>query len=164
MMAIVVALTACGSAKPLRLGDVTLHDAEYPRGDVSGLPQYVTLTAEIDNSGGALRLKECRFWLYYNYRKVALVELDKTVKIARNSRNKVEMRLHIAVARNSQTMPLRRAIEQGEWENVQIGWEAKVRRGLLGTKIEQSPEPIEEVLSSKTLGEIREQMKDEKVE
>lgn len=155
-----VVLAACSGGNRIHLGEVTLIDVEYPTADESGLPQYVTLAAEVNNGGGALRLKECRFWLYYNHRKVALVELDRAVKVPRRSLSEVKLRMHVAVARNSQTLPLRRALQTGELENVQISWEAKVGKGLLGTKIEQSPEQIEEVLSAETIAEIQKIIKE----
>lgn len=154
IVALTVVLVACGSGSSIHIGEVTLVDVEYPTADENDVPQYVTLAAEVENSGGAIRLKECRFWLYYNNRKVAMVELERGVKIPRRSQSSVELRLHVAVARNSQTLPLRRALQTGELSNVQMSWEAKVGKGLLSKRIEQTAEQIEAVLTEETIAEI----------
>lgn len=162
MVVLAAMATSCSRPANVQVGQVEIIDAEYPTAEQEGLPQYVTLAAEVDNSGGAITLKECCFSLYYKWRKVAIVELTTPIKIPGRTRSRAEMRMHIAVARNSQTLPLKNALERGEMENVQVEWQAKVRQGIVSMRIEQPSGAIEEVLSAATIAEIKRLISEEK--
>lgn len=148
----------CGSMGRVELGRLTLSDVEYAEGDSAqtAIPQRMTLLAEVENQGGAIKIASCRIALYYKWRKIAIIDLEQGVKIAARGGSEVQLPMHVAVVRNSQTMPMQKALERGEIDNIQISWEARLRRGLLRKGIEQSAAPIEEVLSEQALEQIRE--------
>lgn len=149
---------SCSSTKGVSLGEVSLMDVEYAEGDSAqtAIPQRMTLLAEVENQGGAIKIASCRIALYYKWRKIAIIDLEQGVKIAARGGSEVLLPMHVAVVRNSQTMPMQKALERGELDNIQISWEARLRRGLLRKGIEQSAAPIEEVLSEQALEQIRE--------
>lgn len=142
----------CSSTHRVQLGDVALADVKYT--DQTDIPQYITLVGDVENQGGAIKIRSCSFSIYYKWRKIAILRLERGVKIPAQSTDEVLLPLHVVVARNSQTLPLRNALERGDMSNVQISWEAKVRRGVVGMKIEQETEPITTVLSDSTISRI----------
>ncbi len=142
----------CSSTHRVQLGEVALADVMYT--DQTDIPQYLTLVAEVENQGGAIKIRSCSFSIYYKWRKIAILKLEQGVKIPAQSSDEVLLPLHVVVARNSQTLPLRKALERGDMSNVQISWEAKVRRGVVGMKLEQEAEPITKVLSDSTISRI----------
>lgn len=147
----------CGSMGRVELGQLTLSDVEYAEGDSAStaIPQRLTLLAEVENQGGAIKVAKCRIALYYKWRKMAIIDLEQGVKIAARGGSEVLLPMHVAVVRNSQTMPMQKALERGELANIQISWEASVRRSLLRKRVERSAEPIEQVLSEQALEQIR---------
>lgn len=149
----------CSSAHRVQLGDVEVVDVVYAGED--SIPQYIALSGSVENQGGAIKIRSCDFAIYYKWRKIAILKLDQSVKVPAKSTDEVLLPLHIVVARNSQTLPLRKALERGDMSNIQISWEAKVRRGLLGMKIEQETEPITAVLSDSTINKIVEVFRSE---
>lgn len=149
-------IVGCSSARRVELQGVTLSQVTYPtESSEESLPQYITLAAEVVNDGGAIKINRCRFDLYYKWRKVAIVTLEKAVKIPGHKSSTVMLPMHIAVAHNSSTLPMRNALKRGEWDDVQIGWNAKVRRSIATLKIEQAAGAIDAVLSPETLEQIR---------
>lgn len=115
--------------------------------DESSLPSSIRLRAEVVNRGAKFKVQDARLRVSYGGRRVAMLLLEEAVTIPAQGRHKVEFKLRVAVARNSQSLPLLQAIRQGRWSDIGVDWQAKVRRGILSKRIEQPVQSASELLS-----------------
>lgn len=112
------------------------------------LPDRITLQADVENQGAKLTLKQGRVRIGYRGRRVVVLSLDEQVQLSARGVYRIEVPLRVAVARNSQSLPLREALRRHDLTDVEIDWEFKVRRGIGGKRIVQQSCNIAELLSA----------------
>ena len=152
MLALVaLAFVGCGEPKPISIEGfevLTASGATTADGDEWQLPSRLTLAVEVDNQGAKVRLSDCRLRVSYRGRRVLMIWTEQKVTIPAKSRSRVVVPLRLAIARNSQSLPLQQALSRKDLSEVTLDWECKASRGIAGKRIEQSGVAASEVLSA----------------
>lgn len=141
----------CGEPKPISVEGFELLTASGQTtmdGDEWQLPSRLTLAVGVDNQGAKVRLSDCRLRVSYRGRRVLMIWTEQKVTVPAKSRSRIVVPLRLAIARNSQSLPLQQALSRKDLSEVTLDWEAKVSRGLAGRRIEQSGVAASEVLSA----------------
>ena len=112
------------------------------------LPSHLTLLAEVDNQGSKVRMSDCRLRVSYRGRRVLMLWTEQKFTIPARSRSRIVVPLRLAIARNSQSLPLQQALSRRDLSEVTLDWEFKARRGIAAGRIEQSGVAASEVLSA----------------
>ena len=148
---VALAFVGCGEPKPISIEGfevLTASGQTATDGDEWQLPSRLTLAVGVDNQGAKVRLSDCRLRVSYRGRRVLMIWTEQKVSLPANSRSRVVVPLRLAIARNSQSLPLQQALSRKDLSEVTLDWEAKVSRGLAGKRIEQSGIAASEVLSA----------------
>ena len=93
-------------------------------------------------------MSDCRLRVSYRGRRVLMLWTEQKVTIPARSRSRIVVPLRLAVARNSQSLPLQQALSRRDLSEVTLDWEFKARRGIAAGRIEQSGVAASEVLST----------------
>ena len=148
---VALAFVGCGEPKPISIEGfevLTASGATTADGDEWQLPSRLTLAVGVDNQGAKVRLSDCRLRVSYRGRRVLMIWTEQNVSLPAHSRSRVVVPLRLAIARNSQSLPLQQALSRKDLSEVTLDWEAKVSRGIAGRRIEQSGVAASEVLSA----------------
>jgi hypothetical protein len=148
---VALAFVGCGEPKPISIDGfevLTASGQTATDGDEWQLPSRLTLAVGVDNQGAKVRLSDCRLRVSYRGRRVLMIWTEQKVSLPAHSRSRVVVPLRLAIARNSQSLPLQQALSRKDLSEVTLDWEAKVSRGLAGKRIEQSGVAASEVLSA----------------
>lgn len=148
---VALAFVGCGEPKPISIEGfevLTASGQTATDGDEWQLPSRLTLAVGVDNQGAKVRLSDCRLRVSYRGRRVLMIWTEQKVSLPAHSRSRVVVPLRLAIARNSQSLPLQQALSRKDLSEVTLDWEAKVSRGLAGKRIEQSGVAASEVLSA----------------
>ena len=152
MLALVaLAFVGCGVSKPVSVEGFELLTASGQTAtdaDEWQLPSHLTLLAEVDNQGSKVRMSDCRLRVSYRGRRVLMLWTEQKFTIPARSRSRIVVPLRLAVARNSQSLPLQQALSRRDLSEVTLDWEFKARRGIAAGRIEQSGVAASEVLST----------------
>lgn len=147
---VALAFVGCGEPRPVGIEGfevLTATGATTADGEEWQLPSRLTLAVEVDNQGAKVRMRNCRLRVSYRGRRVLMIWAEQKVSLPANSRSLVVVPLRLAVARNSQSLPLQQALSRKDLSEVTLDWECKVSRGIAGKRIEQSGVAASEVLS-----------------
>ena len=147
---VALAFVGCGEPKPISIEGfevLTASGQTATDGDEWQLPSRLTLAVGVDNQGAKVRLSDCRLRVSYRGRRVLMIWTEQKVTIPAKSRSRIVVPLRLAIARNSQSLPLQQALSRRDLSEVTLDWEAKVSRGIAGKRIEQSGVAASEVLS-----------------
>lgn len=120
-------------------------------GEEDGWPSRVVLQVEVDNPSSRVTLLSGRVRVSYAARRVAMLTLEDRVVVPARQRSVIDVPLHVAVQRTSQTMAFREAIEQHRSEQISVDWQVALRSRMAYVRTEQPPQPIDEVLSQEQL-------------
>lgn len=148
---VALAFVGCGEPKPISIEGfevLTASGQTTTDGDEWQLPSRLTLAVGVDNQGAKVRLSDCRLRVSYRGRRVLMIWTEQKVSLPAKSRSRIVVPLRLAVARNSQSLPLQQALSRKDLSEVTLDWECKVSRGLAGKRIEQSGVAASEVLSA----------------
>ena len=148
---VALAFVGCGEPRPVGIEGfevLTASGATTADGDEWQLPSRLTLAVGVDNQGAKVRLSDCRLRVSYRGRRVLMIWTEQKVSLPAHSRSRVVVPLRLAIARNSQSLPLQQALSRKDLSEVTLDWEAKVSRGIAGKRIEQSGVAASEVLSA----------------
>jgi hypothetical protein len=80
-----------------------------------------------------------------------MLTLEDKVVVPARSRSVVELPLHLAVQRTSQTLAFREALQREQADQIAIDWQVALRSRMAYIKHEQEPMPLERVLSPEQL-------------
>lgn len=147
---VALAFVGCGEPKPIAIEGfevLTASGQTATDSDEWQLPSRLTLAVGVDNQGAKVRLSDCRLRVSYRGRRVLMIWTEQKVTIPAKSRSRIVVPLRLAIARNSQSLPLQQALSRRDLSEVTLDWEAKVSRGIAGKRIEQSGVAASEVLS-----------------
>ena len=148
---VTLAFVACGEPKSVSIdgfevltvsGQTATDETEWQ------LPSRLTLSAEVDNLGAKVNITEGRLRVSYRGRRVLMIWAEQKFAIPTRSRSRIVVPLRLAVARNSQSLPLQQALSRRDLSEVTLDWEFKVRRGIAAGRIERSGVAASEVLSA----------------
>lgn len=148
---VALAFVGCGEPKPITIEGfevLTASGQTAMDSDEWQLPSRLTLAVGVDNQGAKVRLSDCRLRVSYRGRRVLMIWTEQKVSLPAHSRSRVVVPLRLAIARNSQSLPLQQALSRKDLSEVTLDWEAKVSRGFAGKRIEQSGVAASEVLSA----------------
>lgn len=148
---VALAFVGCGEPKPISIEGfevLTTSGQTTTDGDEWQLPSRLTLAVGVDNQGAKVRLSDCRLRVSYRGRRVLMIWTEQKVSLPAKSRSRIVVPLRLAIARNSQSLPLQQALSRKDLSEVTLDWEFKVSRGLAGKRIEQSGVAASEVLSA----------------
>ena len=148
---VVFAFVGCGTSKPVSVEGfevLTATGATTADGEEWQLPSRLTLAVEVDNQGAKVRMRDCRLRVSYRGRRVLMIWAEQKVSLPAHSRSRVVVPLRLAIARNSQSLPLQQALSRKDLSEVTLDWEAKVSRGIVGRRISQSGLAASEVLTA----------------
>ena len=148
---VALAFVGCGEPRPVGIEGfevLTASGATTADGDEWQLPSRLTLAVGVDNPGAKVRLSDCRLRVSYRGRRVLMIWTEQKVSLPAHSRSRVVVPLRLAIARNSQSLPLQQALSRKDLSEVTLDWEFKVSRGIAGKRIEQSGVAASEVLSA----------------
>ena len=140
-------LVGCGhEAMPI------VHGVEVQTLDEQeGWPSHVLLSVDVENPSARIKLLSARCRISYSSRRVAMLMLEDKVVVPARSRSVVELPLHLAVQRTSQTLAFREALQREEAAQISIDWQVALRSRMAYIKDEQEPVPLEQVLSPEQL-------------
>ena len=148
---VALAFVSCGEPKPVGIEGfevLTASGQTATDSDEWQLPSRLTLAVGVDNQGAKVRLSDCRLRVSYRGRRVLMIWTEQKVAIPAKSRSRIVVPLRLAIARNSQSLPLQQALSRKDLSEVTLDWEFKVSRGIAGKRIEQSGLAASEVLSA----------------
>ena len=148
---VALAFVGCGEPRPVGIEGfevLTASGQTATDSDEWQLPSRLTLAVGVDNQGAKVRLSDCRLRVSYRGRRVLMIWTEQKVSLPAHSRSRVVVPLRLAIARNSQSLPLQQALSRKDLSEVTLDWEAKVSRGIAGKRIEQSGVAASEVLSA----------------
>ncbi len=152
MLALVaLAFVGCGEPRPISIEGfevLTASGQTATDSDEWQLPSRLTLAVGVDNQGAKVRMSDCRLRVSYRGRRVLMLWTEQKFTIPAKSRSRIVVPLRLAIARNSQSLPLQQALSRKDLSEVTLDWEAKVSRGIAGRRIEQSGVAASEVLST----------------
>lgn len=140
-------LVGCGhEAMPI------VHGVEVQTLDEQeGWPSHVLLSVDVENPSARIKLLSARCRISYSSRRVAMLTLEDKVVVPARSRSVVELPLHLAVQRTSQTLAFREALQREQAAQIAIDWQVALRSRMAYIKDEQEPVPLEQVLSPEQL-------------
>ena len=135
-------LVGCGhEAMPV------IHGVEVETLDErDGWPSHILLRVDVENPSARIKLLSGRCRVSYSSRRVAMLTLEDKVIVPARSRSIVELPLHLAVQRTSQTLAFREALQSKKAESIAIDWQVALRSRMTYVKDEQGPMPLERVL------------------
>lgn len=148
---VALAFVGCGEPRPITIdgfevltasGQTTMDSDEWQ------LPSRLTLAVGVDNQGAKVRLSDCRLRVSYRGRRVLMIWTEQKVSLPAHSRSRIVVPLRLAVARNSQSLPLQQALSRKDLSEVTLDWEFKASRGIVGKRVSQSGLAASEVLSA----------------
>ena len=116
-----------------------------------GWPSHMLLRMDVENSSARIKLLSARCRISYSSRRVAMLSLEDKVVVPARSRSVVELPLHLAVQRTSQTLAFREALQREEADQIAIDWQVALRSRMAYIKHEQEPMPLDRVLSPEQL-------------
>lgn len=148
---VALAFVGCGEPKPVGIEGfevLTASGQTATDGDEWQLPSRLTLAVGVDNQGAKVRMSDCRLRVSYRGRRVLMIWTEQKVSLPAHSRSRVVVPLRLAIARNSQSLPLQQALSRRDLSEVTLDWECKVSRGIAGKRIEQRGVAASEVLSA----------------
>ena len=148
---VALAFVGCGEPRPVGIEGfevLTASGQTATDSDEWQLPSRLTLAVGVDNQGAKVRLSDCRLRVSYRGRRVLMIWAEQKVSLPAHSRSRIVVPLRLAIARNSQSLPLQQALSRKDLSEVTLDWEAKVSRGIAGKRIEQSGVAASEVLSA----------------
>ena len=148
---VALAFVGCGEPKPISVEGFELLTASGQTAtdaDEWQLPSRLTLAVGVDNQGAKVRLSDCRLRVSYRGRRVLMIWTEQKFTVPAKSRSRIVVPLRLAIARNSQSLPLQQALSRRDLSEVSLDWEAKVSRGVASKRIEQSGVAASEVLSA----------------
>ena len=148
---VALAFVGCGEPKPVGIEGfevLTASGQTTMDGDEWQLPSRLTLAVGVDNQGAKVRLSDCRLRVSYRGRRVLMIWTEQKVSLPAHSRSRIVVPLRLAIARNSQSLPLQQALSRRDLSEVTLDWEAKVSRGIVGKRVSQSGLAASEVLSA----------------
>jgi hypothetical protein len=148
---VALAFVGCGEPKPISIEGfevLTASGQTATDSDEWQLPSRLTLAVGVDNQGAKVRLSDCRLRVSYRGRRVLMIWTEQKVSLPANSRSRVVVPLRLAIARNSQSLPLQQALSRKDLSEVTLDWEFKVSRGIVGKRVSQSGLAASEVLSA----------------
>ena len=148
---VALAFVGCGEPRPVGIEGfevLTASGQTATDSDEWQLPSRLTLAVGVDNQGAKVRLSDCRLRVSYRGRRVLMIWTEQKFTIPAKSRSRIVVPLRLAIARNSQSLPLQQALSRKDLSEVTLDWEAKVSRGIAGKRIEQSGVAASEVLSA----------------
>lgn len=151
MALVALAFVACGEPKQVSIDSFEVLTASGLTTESASewqLPSHLTLLAEVDNQGSKVRMSDCRLRVSYRGRRVLMLWTEQKFTIPARSRSRIVVPLRLAVARNSQSLPLQQALSRRDLSEVTLDWEFKARRGIAAARIEQSGVAASEVLSA----------------
>ena len=154
---VALAFVGCGEPKPISIEGfevLTASGQTAMDSDEWQLPSRLTLAVGVDNQGAKVRLSDCRLRVSYRGRRVLMIWAEQKVSLPAHSRSRIVVPLRLAIARNSQSLPLQQALSRKDLSEVTLDWEAKVSRGIAGKRIEQSGVAASEVLSAAQQGQL----------
>lgn len=139
-----------GCARPLPPAIESIEVVES-KGVEDGWPSHVVLRVEVDNPSARVALLSGRVRVSYADRRVAMLTLQDKVVVPARQRSEIDVPLHLAVQRTSQTMAFREALQQHRAEQIAVDWQVALRTRMSYVKVEQEAKPIAEVLSAEQL-------------
>ena len=116
-----------------------------------GWPSHITLAVEVNNPTSRIKLLSGRVRLSYGGRRVAMFTLEDKVVVPARSRAIVEVPLHLAVQRHTQTMAFREALREHRAEQLGLDWQVALRSRMTYISREQTTKPIAEIFSPEQL-------------
>lgn len=120
-------------------------------GESEGWPSHITLAVEVNNPSSRIKLLSGRVRLSYGGRRVAMFTLEDKVVVPARSLSIVEVPLHLAVQRHTQTMAFREALREHRAEQLGLDWQVALRSRMTYISREQTTRPIAEVFSAEQL-------------
>ena len=151
MALVALAFVGCGEPKPISIEGfevLTASEQTTTDSDEWQLPSRLTLAVGVDNQGAKVRMSDCRLRVSYRGRRVLMIWTEQKFTVPAKSRSRIVVPLRLAIARNSQSLPLQQALSRKDLSEVTLDWEFKVSRGIAGRRIEQSGVAASEVLSA----------------
>ena len=148
---VALAFVGCGEPKPVGIEGFEVLTASGLSAESASewqLPSHLTLLAEVDNQGSKVCMSDCRLRVSYRGRRVLMIWTEQKFSIPARSRSRIVVPLRLAIARNSQSLPLQQALSRKDLSEVTLDWEAKVSRGIVGKRVSQSGLAASEVLSA----------------
>lgn len=139
-----------GCARPLPPAIESIEVVES-EGVEDGWPSHVVLRVAVDNPSARVALLSGRVRVSYADRRVAMLTLQDKVVVPARQRSEIDVPLHLAVQRTSQTMAFREALQQHRAEQIAVDWQVALRTRMSYVKVEQEAKPIAEVLSAEQL-------------
>jgi hypothetical protein len=116
-----------------------------------GWPSHMLLSVDVENPSARIKLLSARCRISYSSRRVAMLSLEDKVVVPARSRSVVELPLHLAVQRTSQTLAFREALREHRSESISIDWQVALRSRMTYLRDEQGPRPIAQVLTPEQL-------------
>ena len=116
-----------------------------------GWPSHMLLSVDVETPSARIKLLSARCRISYSSRRVAMLSLEDKVVVPARSRSVVELPLHLAVQRTSQTLAFREALQREEADQIAIDWQVALRSRMAYIKHEQEPMPLDRVLSPEQL-------------
>ena len=123
-----------------------------------GWPSHITLAVEVDNPSSRIKLLSGRVRLSYGGRRVAMFTLEDKVVVPARSRAIVEVPLHLAVQRHTQTMAFREALREHRSESISIDWQVALRSRMTYISREQQTQPIATLLTPQQMNALWQMM------
>ncbi len=136
---------------PQALPTVESIEVVASEGVEDGWPSRIVLRVEINNPSARVALLSGRVRVSYAGRRVAMLTLSDKVVVPARRRSIVEVPLHLAVQRTSQTMAFREALLQRRSEQIAVDWQVALRSRMVYVQREQEAKPIAEMLSAQQL-------------
>ena len=148
---VALAFVGCGEPKQVSIDGFEVLTASGLSAESASewqLPSHLTLLAEVDNQGAKVCMSDCRLRVSYRGRRVLMLWTEQKFTIPARSRSRIVVPLRLAVARNSQSLPLQQALSRRDLSEVTLDWEFTARRGIAAGRIERSGVAASEVLST----------------
>lgn len=136
---------------PQALPTIESIEVVESEGVEDGWPSRIVLRVAVDNPSARVALLSGRVRVSYAGRRVAMLTLRDKVVVPARRRSEIDVPLHLAVQRHSQTMAFREALQQRRSEQIAVDWQVALRSGMVYVKREQEAKPIAEVLSAQQL-------------
>lgn len=134
--------------------NITIEEQSWQDGD-SSIPMVV-LSIDIENSGAALKICHGRVRISYKGRNVAILSLEKKVKISSRQNQKIKLPLRVSFLQNSTTLAFKEALKRGDVSDMKIDWLLDVKGGLKHYKIEQEPLLLTDVIAAEQIEQLKE--------
>lgn len=125
-------------------------------GEQSGDSAQVVINIDIEASGASLKINKGRVRISYKGRNVAILSLEKRVKVSNRQNQKIKLPLQISFLQNSTTLAFKEAFKRGDVSDMKIDWSFDVKAGLKRCKVEQAPLPLSEVIAAEQIEQLKE--------